>query len=166
MSQQVCTFCPTPHKELMLSVEALWEATRTNRVYSIPVADLQKFLDEPYWDDENGQEITPSTVIQTEGLGLAMLQNNLSRVPTAPDTTEKGLWYARKHWDAIQLCDLSYPIIVSGDEQHLKINDILDGLHRLSKSVITQRATILVRFASPTDVQMSTIRERPVDDTQ
>ena len=148
----------------MLSVEALWEATKANRVYSIPIADLQRFLDEPYWDDENGEEITPSTVIQTEGLGLAMLQNRLSGVPAAADRTKKGVWYARKHWDAIQLCDLSYPIIVSGDEQRLKIDDILDGLHRLSKSVITQQTTIPVRFASPTDVRMSTIRERRIDD--
>ena len=74
-----------------------------------------------------------------------------------------ALWEATK---TSRVYTYSMPVRSVLPNSNKKIVDILDGLHRLSKSVITQQTHILVSFASPTDVKMSTIKESTIDGTQ
>jgi len=104
-------------------VKKLWKKSnnlKTNRLY---LDKLKHNLDKDYWTiliNKKEVYITPNQV--------------LSNPLISPIDYQK-----------IEDADLSYPIIVYNDNGDL---DILDGLHRLAKSVMLGRKTIKVKMVS------------------
>ena len=104
-------------------VNKLWNKTKnikTNRIY---LDKIIHNLDIDLWTTfVNGKEkyITPKQVI-------------------------KNPYVSPQDFCKIINADLSYPIIIYEDNGYL---DVLDGLHRLAKSVILKRKTIKVKYVS------------------
>ena len=105
-------------------VNALWTKTKNTKTKRIYLNKIKHNLDKDLWTIvlKNGKEkyITPNQVIKNPHL--------------SPQDAMK-----------IINADLSYPIIVYDDNGDL---DILDGLHRLAKSVMLRRKTIKVKYVS------------------
>jgi hypothetical protein len=62
-----------------------------------------------------------------------------------PNQVIKNPYVSPYDFCKIMNADLSYPIIIYNDNGDL---DVLDGLHRLAKSVILERKTICVKYVS------------------
>jgi hypothetical protein len=104
-------------------IEQVWEAAKNKRVTRLPIKVFKNSLTAKYWDDINGKDISPYEVLI-----------NPKRAPY--------------HADAIIKADLTYPLIVS--ESNL---DVLDGLHRLCKSIILNLKTVKVQKVSVNDLE-------------
>ena len=87
-------------------------------IIKLPITIFNKSLSSKFWDDKDGNDISPYEVL---------------------DNPEKAPY----HIKAINNADLDYPIIVAKSNL-----DVLDGLHRLAKSVILKRKTINVKYIS------------------
>lgn len=105
------------------NVNELWKKTKNIKTKRIYLDKIKHNLDKDLWTIlKNGKEkyITPNQVIKNPHL--------------SPQDAMK-----------IINADLSYPIIIYNDNGDL---DILDGLHRLVKSLVLGRKTIKVKYIS------------------
>lgn len=98
-------------------VEALWQLDLPTEL--VPVTSLAWHLDVPVWPDNDGKPycVTPRQVLDD---------------PAA---------HAREH-DRVLAADLSYPIEIYPNRRRLMI---LDGIHRLARTVREGRMEIAVR---------------------
>ena len=104
-------------------VNKLWNKTKNIKTNKIDLDKIIHNLDIDLWTTfVNGKEkyITPKQVI-------------------------KNPYVSPQDFCKIINADLSYPIIIYEDNGYL---DVLDGLHRLAKSVILKRKTIKVKYVS------------------
>lgn len=105
------------------SVNKLWDKTKHVATRRINLDKVRQNLDKDFWTvfvNKKPTYITPNQVI-------------------------KNPYVSPHDFCKIMNADLSYPIIVYDDHGDL---DILDGLHRLAKSVILKRKTINVKFVT------------------
>jgi len=110
-----------------LDVYDMIKETDTNKVYEIPTAELRRFLDDLCWDDAKNRMITPRSVIDSK------------------DDADTDL---KRHKKRIAECDLSFPILVMGDETTLSVVQVCDGMHRLALATTKNSETVKVRFLS------------------
>ncbi len=105
-------------------VTKLWKITNKEETKRISITKLLHNLDKDYW-----------TVITKNGKKKYVTPNQVLKNPKI----------AMLHYQAILDADLSYPLIIYKDNDDL---DILDGLHRLAKSVKLGRKTVKVKIAT------------------
>lgn len=111
--------------KVILKVKDMWDETADNKVYEIPTKLLSKFMEEFCWDDGGGRKISPKFVIATN---------------YHPDSVN--------HYMRILDCDLSFPILVMGDEEKMDVTLVCDGMHRLAHAVSNNLPTIKAKFLS------------------
>ena len=107
----------------MYDVNKLWKKTKNIKINRIYLDKIKHNLDKELWTifiKGKKKYITPNQVI-------------------------KNPWISPLDFCKIENADLSYPIIIYDDNGDL---DVLDGLHRLAKSVILKRKTINVKYIS------------------
>ena len=96
-------------------IEQLWKYVENKPIMELPISVFNNSLSSRFWDDKDGNSISPYEVI-----------TNPQKAP--------------QHIKIINNVDLYYPIIVS--ESNL---DVLDGLHRLCKSLLLEKKYINVQ---------------------
>ena len=106
-------------------IEQLWQSANNKAIINLPISDFNNSLSSKFWDDKEGNDISPYEVLA-----------NPEKAPY--------------HIQAINNADLNYPLIVS--ESNL---DVLDGLHRLCKSIIFKKKNIDVQKISVSDLEKS-----------
>uniref|UniRef100_A0A6C0B879 ParB/Sulfiredoxin domain-containing protein n=1 Tax=viral metagenome TaxID=1070528 RepID=A0A6C0B879_9ZZZZ len=104
-------------------IEQLWECAKNKPIINLPISAFNNSLSSKYWDDKEGNDISPYEVLA-----------NPKKAPY--------------HIEAINKADLNYPLIVS--ESNL---DVLDGLHRLCRSILLQKTNIDVQKISVSDLK-------------
>lgn len=112
-------------KELEVSIEVcdMWNETENNAVFEMPIVKFLKFMDDMCWDAADGSFTCPNEVVKSKD--DAKLEMHRTRVAE---------------------CDLSFPIIVMGDEATLTVVQVCDGMHRVAKAVTNNISTIKARF--------------------
>lgn len=104
-------------------VKKLWNKTKDIKTHKIYLNKIIHNLDKDLWTifiNKKAKYITPNEVI-------------------------KNPYLSPYDFCKIMDADLSYPIIIYDDNGDL---DVLDGLHRLAKSIILKRKTINVKYVS------------------
>lgn len=104
-------------------VTKLWSQTKNAKIYKIRLREIRHNLDKKLWTIiKNSKEkyITPNQVIKNPYVS----PNDFCKIINA---------------------NLSYPIIIHDNNGDL---DVLDGLHRLAKTVILKQKTINVKYAT------------------
>ena len=104
-------------------IEQLWESAKDKPIIKLPISAFKNSLSSKLWDDNEGNDISPYEVL-----------DNPEKVP--------------HHIKAIKKADLKYPLIVS--ESNL---DVLDGLHRLCKSIKLKKKNIFVQKVNLNDLK-------------
>ena len=104
-------------------IEQLWECAKDKPIIKLPISSFNNSLSSKFWDCKDGNCISPCEVL---------------------DNPEK----APHHIKAIKKADLKYPLIVS--ESNL---DVLDGLHRLCKSIKLKKKNIFVQKVNLNDLK-------------
>jgi hypothetical protein len=99
-------------------IRQLWTAVEDQPTLVLPITTFRASLAAKLWEIEDGSYVSPNEV--------------LADLTVAP-------WHAR----AISRVDLRYPIIIA-DSNH----DVLDGLHRLCRSVQLGKTTIRAQTVS------------------
>jgi len=115
----------TDDSKVILKVGDMWDETEENKVYEIPTKLLSRFMEEFCWDDGDGQKTSPKFVINTSFLPQSF-----------------------NHYMRILDCDMSFPILVMGEEATLDVTLVCDGMHRLAHAVSNNLPTIKVKFLS------------------
>lgn len=112
-------------KESKVSIEVcdLWTETANNTVFELPTLKFLKFMDDLCWDAADGSSTCANEVLR--------LQNDAK---------------LEMHRTRVAECDLSFPIIVMGDEATLTVVQVCDGMHRVAKAVTNNISTIKARF--------------------
>jgi len=121
---QICSYYDEKERNIVLSVAKLWEQTEKNEIFSIPLSELETFLDEEFWDDDNAKPITPNQMSQRKDDSCSY------------------------HQKALRDCDLLYPILVKGNSKTLKVAEVFDGVHRLLKAKLLGWEKINVKFVT------------------
>jgi hypothetical protein len=98
---------------------------------------LVSVLDQPLWDDEKGQPISPRFVLDHYS------------------ETERDPW---GNWDRIQNASLEYPILVT--LQPDGTYDVVDGLHRLCKASLAGSRTIRAKIMSAHVMKKARVKVR------
>ena len=106
-------------------IEQLWDSAKNKPIINLPISAFRDSLSAKFWDDKDRNDISPYEVL---------------------DNPEKAPY----HIQAINKADLNYPLIVS--ESNL---DVLDGLHRLCKSILLKKKNIDVQKISVSDLKKS-----------
>ncbi len=114
-------------KESEVSIEVcdMWKETENNAVYEISTVKFLKFMDDPCWDAADGSFTCANDVVKSKD------DVNLER-----------------HRTRVAESDLSFPIIVMGEEATQTIVQVCDGMHRVAKAVTNNINTIKCRFLS------------------
>jgi len=100
------------------NVYKIWKITKNIKTKRIYIDQLIHNLDKKNWTIDQNHYISPNQVLNDPYSSL----NDFYKIIHA---------------------DLSFPIIIYQDNHDL---DILDGLHRLAKSILLQRKTISVKY--------------------
>ena len=106
-------------------IEQLWNSAKNNPIINLPIDAFEDSLKSKFWDDKEGNDISPYEVLANP---------------------EKAPYHIR----AINKADLNYPLIVSKSNL-----DVLDGLHRLCKSILEKKTNIDVQKISVSDLKKS-----------
>jgi hypothetical protein len=110
------------------SVNKLIEIAKSHEPKEISISELQKALEVGCWSDSNGKKITPKEVIE------AMRAGGDER----PEL--------REHIERIKNSNLKHPILAVNIDNKLVV---LDGMHRLVRSVLDQNASaLIIKFES------------------
>ena len=104
-------------------IEQLWKSAKDKPIIKLPISSFNNSLSSKFWDCKDGNCISPCEVL-----------NNPEKAPY--------------HIKAIKKADLKYPLIVS--ESNL---DVLDGLHRLCKSIKLKKKYIFVQKVNINDLK-------------
>ena len=105
--------------------ELLWELTESLPTKVFTIQELEFIMDKERWDDSNGETevVVPYTPLQ--------VINNPQAYPS--------------HQQRIANADLTYPILVVLEPDL----DVLDGVHRLLKQMLSGNTTITGRVIPP-----------------
>lgn len=114
-------------------VEKLWSLTRNNPIVYIPLLFLDQNLDDLFWMDKYGREISPRMVLENPNI--------------SPDDSNR-----------IRDANLEYPILVY--QFDTRVYDVIDGLHRLAKVFRQNQSYIKARVISPIQLEESEIQNR------
>ena len=106
-------------------IEQLCNIVKDKLIIKLPITIFNKSLSSKFWDDKDGNDISPYEVL---------------------DNPEK----APQHIKVINNANLDYPIIVAKSNL-----DVLDGLHRLCKSILLKNKYIHVQKINITDLEKS-----------
>jgi hypothetical protein len=104
-------------------IEQLWESAKNKDIINLPISDFNISLSSKFWDDKDGNDISPYEVLA-----------NPEKAPY--------------HIEAIKNADLNYPLIVAKSNL-----DVLDGLHRLCRSIQLRNENINVQKVSVDDLK-------------
>lgn len=110
-------------------IEKLWDVAKKKPIILIPLKTLDISHKKRHWTCKLGHPISAFEVLQ-----------NPSRAPLHVQKTEKA--------------DLAYPIILAASNL-----DILDGLHRLNKSIILGKTNIKAQLVSLNDLKEAQLHE-------
>lgn len=114
-------------------IKKLWKIAENKPVIDIPVKTLEISHKKRHWACKLGKPISAFEVLQ-----------NPSRAPEHAKKTEKA--------------SLDYPIILAASNL-----DILDGLHRLNKSILLGRTDIKAQLVSVSDLKKDVYVNKKVD---
>ena len=106
-------------------IEQLCNIAKDKPIIKLPITIFNKSLSSKFWDDKDGNDMSPYEVL---------------------DNPEKAPY----HIKVINNADLDYPIIVAKSNL-----DVLDGLHRLCKSILLKNKYIHVQKINMTDLEKS-----------
>ena len=106
-------------------IEQLCNIAKDKPIIKLSITIFNKSLSSKFWDDKDGNDISPYEVL---------------------DNPEKAPY----HIKAINNADLNYPIIVAKSNL-----DVLDGLHRLCKSILLKNKYINVQKINMTYLEKS-----------
>ena len=106
-------------------IEQLCNIAKDKPVLKLSISIFNKSLSSKFWDDKDGNDISPYEVL---------------------DNPEKAPY----HIKVINNANLDYPIIVAKSNL-----DVLDGLHRLCKSILLKNKYIHVQKINITDLEKS-----------
>jgi hypothetical protein len=115
----------------MYDVEKLWSLTHNNPIIYIPLIYMEQNLDDLFWADSDGREISPRMVLENPNISL----DDSNRIRDA---------------------NLEYPILVY--QFDTRVYDVIDGLHRLAKAFQLKHLYIKASIISPIQLAESEIQ--------
>lgn len=124
-----------------VSVEILWEITRSHQIEHVEISKTKHLLDMKVWEPQNDDptiDVAPSEIIQ-----------NPTDYPS--------------HWIRISNAKTEYPILVLWPHSSEYPLDVIDGLHRLVKHwTILKSKTVPIIRVSQGEIEFARQRRYPI----